>query len=272
MPRSPRRLLLARLGALLVLIGVGVAGCAPARFFVAANRSTSRFVASPSDPRVFYEPGAADMAREVAAAMPSAVAAVEARMLGPFVVPVRVYVCATVEGFTSYGASPRAGGFTLNGRVFISPKPENTAERIPRLLAHELSHLHLGQRRGFVSFARFPVWFTEGLAVDVSGGAGAEGVTERDARRAMASGQTFVPEVEASVWHRRGASAFGLGEHMFYRQAGMFVAYLRSADPVRFSALLAAVEDGDDLEHAFKSAYGMGVDVAWQRFVAEAPP
>jgi hypothetical protein len=252
-----------------LLLCVGLVGCGPVGLLAAANRSTSQFVASPSDARVFYEPGAEVMAREVTLAMPSAVAIVEDRMFGPFTVPVRVYVCATIDSLTSYGASARAGGFTTNHRVFISPKPENTAERIPRLLVHELSHLHLGQRRGLLSFAALPVWFTEGVAVDVSSGAGAEGVTEVDAWQAITRGHALVPDTDGSVWHRRGASAFGLEEHMFYRQAGMFISYLRSIDRARFRAFLAAVEDGDPMDSAFRGAYGASVDTVWRRFGAE---
>lgn len=253
----------------LLLLCVGLIGCGPVHFLAAANRSTSQFMASPSDARVFYEPGAEVMAREVAAAMPSAVAVVEDRMFGPFTVPVRVYVCATISSLTSYGASARSGGFTLNHRVFISPKSENTAERIPRVLAHELSHLHLGQRRGLISFATIPVWFAEGLAVDVSSGGGAEGVTEVDAWRAILQGHTLVPATDQSVWDRRGASAFGLDAHMFYRQAGMFVTYMRSMDRARFRTFLAAVEDGDSIDSALRQAYGMSADTMWRRFKSE---
>lgn len=253
----------------LLLLSIGLSGCGPAHFLAAANRSTSQFIASPTDARVFYEPGAEIMAHEVAAAMPSAVATVEDRMFGPFTHRVRVYVCATIDSLTSYGASARAGGFTLNHRVFISPKPENTAERIPRVLAHELSHLHLGQRRGLVGIAELPVWFTEGLAVDVSGGGGAEGVAEVDASRAILEGHSLVPDTDGSVWHRRGASAFGLDEHMFYRQAGLFVSYLRSIDRARFRTLLAAVEDGEPIDSAVRAAYGRDVDGIWQQFKAE---
>jgi hypothetical protein len=239
-------------------------------FAEAATRSTSQFRASSTDPRVAYEPGAEAMAEEVAAALPAAVETVEQRQGGPFAVPVRVYVCATVDRFVQYGANPRAGGFTIDHRVFLSPKPENTAERVPRLLTHELSHLHLGARRGALRFAQLPVWFVEGLGVEVSGGGGAEGVTDGELRRAIAQGRTFVPETAGSVFRSRGASAYGLDAHMFYGQAGMFVGYLRSLDGARFQTVLHAVEEGAALGPAFESTYGFAVEVAWRRFVAEA--
>jgi hypothetical protein len=237
-------------------------------FAEAATRSTSQFRASPVDPRLAYEPGAEAMAQEVAAALPAAVEAVEQRQGGPFAVRVRVYVCATVDSFARYGANPRAGGFTIDHRIFLSPKPENTAERVPRVLTHELSHLHLGAGRGVLSFAR--LWFVEGLGVEVSGGGGAEGVTDGELRRAIAEGRTFVPETAGSVLRSRGASAYGLDAHMFYGQAGMFVGYLRSLDAPRFQTVLHAVEEGAALGPAFESAYGFSIEVAWRRFVEQA--
>ncbi len=253
----------------MLLVGGAYVGCAPVHALVVANRSTDQFRAS-ADSRVFYEPGAEAMARVVIEALPSAIRDVEGKMFGPFSVPVRIYVCASIETFTSYGAHPRAGGLTVNHRVFLSPKPENTAERAPRLLRHELTHLHLGQQRGLLSFSKLPVWFVEGLAVDVSGGAGAESVSDAEARRAIAEGHSFVPDPDEGVWARKGATVNHLPQHMFYRQAGMFVSYLRSLDHTRFRAMLAQIEDGVALGDAFRNAHGKSIADAWQSFTKEA--
>jgi hypothetical protein len=172
-----------------------------------------------------------------------------------------------VDSFARYTANPRAGGHTINQRIFLSPKPENSDERIPRIVTHELSHLHLGQRLGILGAGRLPVWFAEGLAVEVSGGGGAEGVTEEELRRAIAEGRTFVPETEGSILHGKGASAYGLDTHMFYGQAGMFVGYLRSLNARAFQTFLHAVEGGDGLGPAFEAAYGMSIEGVWRRFV-----
>jgi hypothetical protein len=266
--RFARRARRAVFGGVAVFTLITVFGCRPVHAVIVANRSTDQFLPT-TDPRVFYERGAEEKARAVVEALPAAVATVEEKMTGPFAIPVRVYVCATIDTFTYYGASDKAGGLTTNHRVFISPKPENTVERMPRLLAHELSHLHLGQDRGLVSFAALPVWFVEGLGVEVSSGGGAEGVSEDDARRAIGEGHSFVPNVNGNVWSRKGASAFHLPEHMFYRQAGMFVSYARSFGPAKFTQMLSAVERGVDLDDAYRSVYGFGVAEMWQRFIAE---
>jgi hypothetical protein len=254
----------------LLLLGLTLCRCAPARALIAANRSTRHFVASAVDARVFYEPGAEGLAGTVVTALPASVATVEARMPGAFTMPVRVYVCATIRCMTTYGADAHAGGLTNNHRVFISPKPENTADRIPRVLVHELSHLHLGQKRGVASFAQLPVWFVEGLAVDISEGAGAEGVSVRDAQLAIAAGHALVPEPAGSVWRRHGATAAGLEQHMFYRQAGLFVSFIQKSDERKFLPFLSAIEHGDSVEHALRDSYGTTIDAAWRQFAAVA--
>lgn len=223
-----------------LIASLGPSGCHLVEEAEAATRSTSLFHVSPNDLRVAYEPGAEEMARIIEAAMPNAVETVERQLNAPLGIPIHVYVCATLDTFAKFTASPRAGGHTINHRVFISPKPENTQERLPRILMHELTHLHLGQKRGLLS-GRVPVWFDEGLAVAVSGGGGAEGVSDEDLRRAISEGRTFSPETGGS----KGASSYGLDAHAFYGQAGMFVGYLWSLDERSFRALLRAIEDGD---------------------------
>lgn len=246
--------------------GVGVVSWGPLRACAAAYRSTSPFI-STQDPRVSYEPGAEAQARVVEAAMPAAVARVETAMGGSFQGPVHVYVCASIDSFAAYGASPRAGGNTINHRVFISPKPANTPERIPRVLAHELTHLYLAQNRPVMSAHTIPVWFDEGLAVDVSGGGGAENVSEAEAWRAIARGSTFVPDGDETPLGRRGARDSGLDEHMFYRQAALYVAFLRSLDEIKFKRFIAALAEGGGFAESFR-LLGVAPDAAWRRFCA----
>jgi hypothetical protein len=175
-------------------------------------------------------------------------------------------LCASIASFVAHGASARAGAITSNHRIFVSPKPENTPERIPRLLVHELSHLHLAQHLGLIRAASLPVWFSEGLAVDVSDGAGAEGVSEGDARSAIERGNAFVPD-EGSLWSHPGAGAAHLAEHLFYREAALFIAHLRALSPRGFHALLDSLERDGDFGSAFRAAYHEPVANEWARFV-----
>ena len=182
----------------------------------------------------------------------------------------KIYVCATIESFKAYGApSDKLGGFVLNKRLFISPKPENTAERIPRLLTHELSHLHIEQHIGLLKVGLIPSWFKEGLAVYVAQGGGAETVTAEQARNAIQQDKYFQPDTEGSLLFHKGAHDYGLEAHLFYRQASLFVAYLHQLDNAKFKHFLLAIEDGGTFATAFKNAYAIDIAEAWQGFLAE---
>lgn len=260
-PLRARRLAIA-LVAVLLVAGVSIAWAARPLL-----RSTDGFLAWPSDPRVRYEPGAEIMASQVAAALPAAIVVVEDGLYRPFLEPPTIYVCASLATFGSYGGDVKSGGYVLNGRLFLSPKPENTAERVPRLVTHELTHLHHDQRLGALRGRRLPVWFGEGLAAFVSGGAGAENVSEAEARRAIAQGHVFVPEASAGFFHRSSASTYGMSAHLFYREGAMFLASLQHRDAGAFRRFLLAVEDGQAMEPAFEEAFHETLAAAFERFV-----
>jgi hypothetical protein len=210
------------------------------------------------------------MVAQVAMALSDAVRTVEARQYRSFAQEPTIYVCASLATFGAYGGDPQSGGYVLNRRLFVSPKPENTPERVPRLITHELSHLHIELQIGPIAWMRgFPPWFQEGLAVFVSDGGGAEQTTEAEAREAIAQDRTFVPETTSGLWHRRSAHAFGLPAHLFYRQASLFIGELKRRGEAEFEQLLLAVQDGRALADAFELAYEETVSAAWRRFVAD---
>jgi hypothetical protein len=234
-------------------------------------KPTSQFLPQASDSRVVYEPGAEAMAAQVAQALPAAIFAVEEGQYRRFAEPVRVYVCASKESFRSYSLRVGdAAGFVFNKRLFLSPKLASTPERIPRILTHELSHLHLEQQIGpLKAGGDLPDWFKEGLAVFVSDGGGAENVSEEEARQAIASGRHLEPKTSGSLLFPSDARDYGLTHHMFYRQSSMFVGYLKELDERRFKTFLLAVEDKQPLERAFEDAYGRRLEAAWRDFVLE---
>lgn len=209
------------------------------------------------------EPGAEVMARAIAAALPTAVRAVETNLFRPFVSPPKIYVCASMESFDAYGGRGRSG-FVLARRLFISPKSTITAERIPSLVAHELVHLHVQQRRNLLTrlFASpDPQWFTEGLAVHAAGDRGANLAlsTEREAWQALAKGRHLVST--------RGEL---LGQALGYQQSGLFIGFLQKMDAGKFNAFLFAAEDGEQIERALIAAYGEGFNPLWEKFISEA--
>jgi len=261
---SRRRVLFALIVAALVALGVVVAPTVRA-----LTRSTDRFRPLDADPRVLVEPGAEGVAAAVAAALPAAVATVEEGLFRRFAAPPILLVCASLATFASYGGAPSSAGYVLNGRLFLSPKLAATPERIPQVVAHELTHLHLEQRWSGWRWSRLPFWFSEGLATLVSGGGGAEDVTDDDARRALAAGRAFRPDTSASVWHRGTTpGSAGLPAHLFYREAELFLAHT-ARDAEGWRRFLARIEEGEALGPAFTAVYGDPLEDAWDRFTAE---
>ncbi|MBI5836468.1 MAG: hypothetical protein HZB25_04400 [Candidatus Eisenbacteria bacterium] len=233
-------------------------------------RSTSGFRPLPEEPRVRCEPGAEPLGRQAAAALPRAVAVVESAQCAVFARPVVVYVCADSQSFRRHTASSVGGGVMILGRLFLSPRLARAPERVPRILTHELSHLHLEQRAGARVFAGdFPAWFTEGLATWVSAGGGAENVSEAQARQAILEGRCMRPDLSNSLLRPQDASTYRLAPHMFYRQGAMFVGYLAGRDPQGFRKFLAALESGSRFAPAFRGELGLDSDDAWSRFVEQ---
>ena len=121
-------------------------------------------------------------------------------------------------------------------------------QRLPAILTHELSHAHLRGWISQLSVMRLPQWFREGLAVIVSRGGGAEGVSELQARDAIRRGDHIAIESSSSLFNL-GAVKFAqppeipgtsFRTEMAYRQAGLFVAFLHETDPVGFARMMNA--------------------------------
>ena len=109
--------------------------------------------------------------------------------------------------------------------------------RLPAILTHEMSHAHLRTWISQLSVMRLPQWFKEGLAVMISGGGGAEGVSELQARAAIKRGDHIAIESSSSVFNL-GAVRFkqppiipdtSFRIQLAYRQAGMFVTFLHDS-------------------------------------------
>jgi hypothetical protein len=234
-------------------------------------RSTENFQSFKHDARVRYEPGAEAAAAIVARALPDAIATVERAQFRPFAKSVTIHVCASVESFERFGyRASGAGGFVLNGRLFISPKQQNTAERLPRLLTHELSHLHFQQQIGTLGYARrLPGWFKEGMAVHVADGGGAESVSEAEGRDAIARGQVFRLDATDSLRSPQTAARDGLGAHLFYRESALFVGFLARSDPPAFARLMADIYGRKRFSAAIETAYGRTLGALWDQFTAE---
>jgi len=251
----------------MLVLAVNVAGCGLLRSSIAALKSTSDFTPVATEKRVFAEPGSEDVAVIVARDLPEAVATVEREQYRPFAKPVAVYVTRDEESFATFTGVPKEVRGAVIIKVFLSGGLRKEPDRIKRILTHELSHLHLGQRLGIYGYnANLPSWFQEGLAVVVSGGGGAEKMSEQEAAKAILEGKSIKPEASGSFFFKKFANSYGLTPPMFYRQSGMFVAYLLRLDEARFRSFLLAIEDGHGFGDSFTKSYGMDVDEAWQQF------
>jgi len=147
-------------------------------------------------------------------------------------------------------------------------------QRLPALLTHELSHAHLASSMSQVGVWRLPQWFKEGLAVMVSGGAGAEGVSESQARDAIRSGDHIALASSNSLLNLgviRYAQSPEVPDTSFrtlmaYRQAGMFVTFLHDTDAAGFARMMNAILDDRSFTEAVTTGYGADLQALWLRF------
>jgi hypothetical protein len=233
-----------------------------------------------ANPQLHYEPGAEGFARDVAGLLPDAMARVEAVQGRPFAHPVIIGVYATPEAYKAANGLGSMGpvGVTIFGRIDLSPalfRPQH--QRLRGVLTHELSHAHVRGWIGDYANLFLPNWFKEGLAVMVSGGGGAESVSEDEARAAIRRGERLVIYDAPSLTQWIGVPLAQAPENkpawyagvLAYREAGMFVGYLRESDRRGFDRMMKAILDGRPFKEAVNAGYHDDVGSLWDKWVAE---
>ncbi|UCH80679.1 MAG: hypothetical protein JSW20_13225 [Nitrospiraceae bacterium] len=126
-------------------------------------------------------------------------------------------------------------------------------------LGHELSHLLMHQNTGGYAYIKIPSWFHEGLASIVSNGGGAQNITSREAQHTILSGSNFLPLDSAGitdVFLPRYGSYWKLDNQMFYRQAMLFVGYLKYRNMDSFRAFLTDIQNGNNFAESFNKLLG----------------
>jgi len=236
----------------LILVALFLAGCATPR----QAASPEGFTRLADDARVWFEAEGQAYAGEVASLLDKAVAKVEAIHGLPFERPPRVFVCASKPCFRQLVPTPGYTAAVLPGEILaLSPRLDlEENERLPAILAHELSHLHLGQRLGHYT-AAVPIWFHEGLASLVADGGGAEFSSDEDACNAWDSGRRIDFAQLDTPTKRHQAADFKMSIHQFYRQAWRFMQYLKRRDPDGFAGMLQAIQSGTEFTAAVADAY-----------------
>jgi hypothetical protein len=265
----------------LVVIGAGAAVSLPTvRHMISGLWNLpDRLPALPDNSQVHYQPGAEDFARDVAALLTDAITRVEAAHGRRFAHPVTVGAYATPEAYAAANGlgSDVPVGVTFAGRVNLSPKlfwPQH--QRLPAILTHELSHAHIQGWIGGSAYIYLPNWFKEGLAVMVSEGGGAELVSEEEARAAIQRGeQITIGDAEGlqnlvDIRFDRAPAKTTPSWYpvvLAYRQAGMFVNYLRESDGPAFDRMMSAILDDRGFAEAAAVAYHDDLRSLWQKFI-----
>jgi hypothetical protein len=264
----------------LVVLSVGAAVATPALRHMASGwwNNPDGLPALPQNPQVHYEDGASEYARIVARLMPAALARVEAANGRPFAHPVTVGVYVSRANFAAANGTggARAVGVTFLGRVMLSPVLLSTQRnRLVAILTHELCHAHMHSWMSELTYLALPNWFKEGLAVMVSGGGGAEGVSEAQAREAILDDDHFAVDDHGSLLdfisirmaHQPVVPDTSFRIEMAYRQSGMFMAFLHDSNPAAFARLMNAILDGRPFAAAVRMSYGADLNALWDQFV-----
>jgi hypothetical protein len=263
----------------LIVIGAGAALSLPTvrHVIVGLWHLPDRLPALPDNSQVHYEGGAENYARDVVPLLPDALKRVEAVHGRRFAHPVTVGAYATPEAFAAANGqgSNVPVGVTFAGRVNLSPKlfgPQR--KRLRAILTHELSHAHIHGWIGGNAYVHLPNWFKEGLAVMVSEGGGAELVSENEAWAAIQRGEQIVIADAGGLQNLAGIAlerapadtASWYPVVLAYRQAGMFVSYLRESDRPAFDRMMNAILDGRAFAEAVTTGYHDDVRSLWQKF------
>jgi hypothetical protein len=241
----------------LAILLLTLQGCALIPGDPHARPPADSFVPLASDARVWVEPGYEAYGKRVAAALPAAIAQVEAAHYLPFAKTPRVYVCGSQACFKRHVMTPKLSAAVVpDNRLILSPNLNGReSRRLPALLTHELAHLHLGQRIGHYQ-STMPVWFHEGWASLTANGGGAEYETDAQAFAAIRAGRRVNLTARDTPDNRHRADASGLNIYEFYRESMLLVGWLKAQDEARFRELVLAVQDNADFQIAFWDIYG----------------
>ena len=238
-------------------------------------KSKSHFIVHGADSRILYEPGGEGFADKIADFLPAAVKRIEEGHFLPFKKPFKVYVFSTQKSHnesTAITTSYPIRGTAVQGNVFIAPSAFSFKglDTHRETLMHELSHLHLSQRLGFLKRRRIPSWFTEGLA-NIIAGSGGEGISEAMAIQYIGEGRHFIIPERRGFLERipKAIKEAGLTGPMYHRQNKMFVDHINSLNPDAFKKLVLAIQEGESFSSSFLKYFEASPEEMWDRFKSE---
>ncbi|WP_028585031.1 hypothetical protein [Desulfogranum mediterraneum] len=256
----------------LIFCSFFISGCSLFQSFSHSFKSTDHFITHKKDSRIKYEAGAEKLAAELLTALPLAVQKVEEGQYAPFPENITIYACESGKSFEEM-TGRKVSAMAYRESIFLSPEILDHPGNVTSYLVHELSHLHFYQHLGGYGYITIPAWFTEGLAVYVSDGGGAERVREDEARAYIRSGNHFIPYAQAGLRDLivpKYASYWKIDHpckhHMFYLQCMLFVAFLEQEDPESFKSFVLSLVEGTAFKTAFQSSFKVDLAVKWDDF------
>lgn len=256
--------------AIALAAALGASGCNATRAVSAWAQSKTGFYTCTADTRILCEPGSEALAQAAAPLLPQALEVVARAQFAPFPQPIVIYTYATRDSYAAHSSGHiSSAGQVFNAALHLSPKVLDQPGRAERILSHELSHLHLRLQMGGWTWGRIPGWFHEGLAVFVSNG-GAENVSADTAFEAIRHGRSFVPEGSSSTLFPKSAASYGLEPHMYYRQAALFVGFMRDENRSAFEAMIKTLAAGTPFAEAVQSSFGKPLPELWEMFLEKA--
>ena len=253
-----------------VVLIVFLGGCSSIESLYA--RYSYEFHQHKNEERIHYESGMEELARlamEYLDKSGSEVAEVEYVPFKNFS-RINVYIFSDYERYAVYSNTNGGRAGSSKDDIFISPRLMNEKESLSGIFKHELSHIHLRQYVGSWTYVYgIPAWFKEGLAVVTSDGAGAEGVTDKEAIFSILDGQHFNPEEGTGVFNLKHAHDYGLKPHMFYRQAGLFVSFLKDINEPAFKKSYMGLISGEEFEEVWLQYYDRSIAKLWEEFISK---
>jgi hypothetical protein len=249
-------------------ISIYFTGCSSVNMALTGFHYKENLYPFKGDKRILLDKGADSNALIISEKLDNCIKIVEDYFGTPFRKPVVVTVCGSVKSYVKRcGADTITRGMTNWDRIFLPPKAFIIKTQYA-VLIHELTHLHTFQCIGtYRGVSNIPGWFTEGLAVLVSNGAGAEKYSDSAAYSWIKAGKHLTPCEKGDVFSPSGKNDRHLPWVMFYRQSYLFVRFLEQRDNVAFMKLINDIESGKDFKKTFLMRYTNRPDVLFSEFI-----
>ena len=212
----------------------------------------------------------AQFGKDLEDVLPFLIDSVEKKDLHKFVDSPNIYVCNTNKSFCKYAGSkypgPRAK-VTPKG-LFISPRLKGSKDWYD-IFYHELTHAILLQHLGTFHYIEIPIWFHEGLATYISNGGGSGDVTDSAAIIEILRGNHFNPVANENILFPKSFNNDRIRPWMEYRQAMLFVKFLREGKEKEFNKLLNNIFDKTSFSKSIEYSYGVKISGLWNEFVED---